>query len=75
MKTTTTVVINPANCKYTVAGENISEMRLVALRPIASAMNLTPGDKTKNELLTEIVGRLVAMDAPLELSELGSDKP
>ena len=69
MKTTYTRFISVKDCPYTQHGTNLAEIRLAKLRPIAKSLEVD-SEGTKNDVLTLIIGKLTAMEAPQELSEL-----
>jgi len=69
MKTTYTRFLSVKDCPYTQHGRNLAEIRLAKLRPIAQSLEVN-STGTKNDVLTLIIGKLNAIEAPNELSEL-----
>ncbi|MEE9158971.1 MAG: hypothetical protein V3U60_11355 [Gammaproteobacteria bacterium] len=56
-------------CKYTLNGQNIAEMRRTKVNKIAASLKLEPKGP-KNETLAMVIARLNALEAPNELSEM-----
>ena len=57
------------DCKYTMRGRKLTELRRAELRPIARALKVDDGpQRSKNELLRMILGKLSAINAPEEIA-------
>ena len=61
--------IAPKDCDYTLFGKNLVEMRRAELRKLAKALDIN-ADGTKNDILGGLIGKLKAMEAETELSEI-----
>ena len=68
MHTTVETIINFRNCPYTLNGENIANLRRVEVQNLAAVLGIR-GEFSKNQLLTRMIEKLAAVDAPKELSE------
>lgn len=71
MKTTVETIINYRSCAYTYKGENIANLRRAELYPIASAVGIA-GDLSKNQILTQLIPKLDAMQCEKEITETSS---
>jgi len=61
--------ISSVNCKYTLNGKNLAELRKVKLRPIARALGVIQ-DGSKNDMLAAIIAILNSKSAEPELMDL-----
>jgi len=69
MQTTFTRFLSVKDCPYTQNGTNLAELRRAKLRPLAKTLEVS-SEGTKNEMLGLIIGKLKAIEAPSELSDL-----
>ncbi len=69
MKVTVTRIIAAKDCEFTLNGKNLAEMRRFRINRIATAIKVDVED-SKNATLTRVLGRLRAMEAAPELSEI-----
>ena len=68
MKTTVETIINYRMCNYTFQGENLANLRRSQLQPIAAAVGIK-GELSKNEILTQLLPKLAALDCEKEISD------
>ena len=66
---TPVVYISVRDCPFTWKGQNLAAMRRAEIRPLAKGVKVS-ADGSKQEILKRLLGKLQAMDAPKELSEI-----
>ena len=69
MNSESIVYISVRDCPFTVNGENLAAIRRAKLRPIAKRLRVS-ADGSKQEVLRRVIGKLSAIDAPKELSDI-----
>lgn len=57
------------DCKFTLKGQNLAEMRRAKLQKLAKALKVDPVG-SKQEILKRVIGALSSRNAPAELADL-----
>ena len=70
MKFNTTHIIAAKDCKYTLKGQNLAEMRRADLRRLVAVPIGVDCNEDKNEILRLTMTRLQSLAAPNELTEM-----
>lgn len=71
MQITSTVnVLGARDCRYTLDGKNLANMRRAELFRIARCFDLGNPDASKNELLSGLIAKLNLMGAEDELADM-----
>lgn len=63
----TTRYISPNECPYSVAGENLADMRRAKLARVAQSLGVFHVEHSKNDMLHAVIAKLRKDEAPEEL--------